>query len=229
MKKLVLGTVIAIFIGSFTLGFFTGVFDLDTLRSNESALRHAFDAHPTGSAMTLAAALVVFVSFSIPGVLPCMLIAGYVFKLPMAVALIVASRAIGSAFSFLLGRYLARDWVRNRFGPAIEKLDGGVAKDGWLYLLVLRLTPVLPDSLINPGMGLTAIRFQTFLVVSVVGMVPWAILYAAAGRQLSTLSSDNVLPTHWILLLGGFACLLLVVKAAMSGNEGELVAGRDER
>jgi pyruvate/2-oxoglutarate dehydrogenase complex dihydrolipoamide dehydrogenase (E3) component len=80
-----------------------------------------------------------------------------------------------------------------------------VHRAGWLYLLSLRLIPVVPFFLINLTMGLTTLSTRTFYVVSQLGMLAATAVYVNAGIQLANLHSlsDVASPA----LLGSFALL----------------------
>jgi uncharacterized membrane protein YdjX (TVP38/TMEM64 family) len=142
-----------------------------------------------------------------------MLLAGAVYQMPVAVALVLVCRTLGGALAFLLSRHLARDWFQQRFNRLVKSLDRGINREGWLYLLVLRLMPALPDSVINPGMGLTAIRLPVFVAVTAVGMVPWVVLYVSAGRELSDLARGaSPISPAWLLVLTAVAALIFLGK-----------------
>jgi pyruvate/2-oxoglutarate dehydrogenase complex dihydrolipoamide dehydrogenase (E3) component len=80
-----------------------------------------------------------------------------------------------------------------------------VQRAGWLYLLSLRLIPVVPFFLINLTMGLTSLRTRTFYLASQLGMLVGTAVYVNAGIQLGNLRSlsDVASPA----LLGSFALL----------------------
>ncbi len=188
-------------------------FTLATLQQHHADLVAMFEARPAVSLAVFALVLVTLVSFSVPGVLIFMLFAGSVFKLWFAVLFIVVCRTIGAIAAFLLGRHLARAWVKRRFSGMISVIDRGVDREGWLYLAMLRLAPILPDSVINPGMGLTSVRLWTFAWVSAVGMIPYVTLYAAAGQQLGKLESTrDLVDPQWLVLLSALAGLLFLGK-----------------
>lgn len=213
MRRILLLVLVLVFIASAIVLERYDLLDLNTLRSHHSALLERFAQDPLSAYLLFSALLVFLVSFSIPGTLACMLFAGSAFKLSIAIVLVVVCRTIGGAVAFLFARYLARDWVKERFHGPVRRLDAGVEKEGWLYLLMLRLAPVLPDSVINPGMGLTAIGLRTFVVVSLLGMIPYVVLYTMAGQQLMQLASaDEAVDLRWLLLLTVAALAVLLVK-----------------
>ena len=71
----------------------------------------------------------------------------------------------------------------------MKAIDEGMARDGWLYLLTLRLVPVFPFFAINLLMGLTAMSTRTFYWVSQLGMLAGTLVYVNAGIQLAKIES----------------------------------------
>jgi uncharacterized membrane protein YdjX (TVP38/TMEM64 family)/rhodanese-related sulfurtransferase len=98
----------------------------------------------------------------------------------------LAGATLGSALAFLIARYLGGKWVSRRAGPRLQRLNAGVADEGWQFLAFVRLVPLFPFNLLNYALGLTRIRFATYVVASAVFMLPGALAYTwlgHAGRQ----------------------------------------------
>ena len=96
---------------------------------------------------------------------------------------------LGATISFLVARFLLRDWVEKKFGKNLAPINQGVARDGAFYLFTLRLVPAFPFFIVNLVMGLTKIRVWIFAVVSQLGMLAGTFVFVNAGRELSKLDS----------------------------------------
>ncbi|MDE2504058.1 MAG: VTT domain-containing protein [Burkholderiales bacterium] len=93
---------------------------------------------------------------------------------------------LGAALAFLIARYLGAGWVSRRAGPRLQRLNAGVAEEGWRFVAFVRLVPWFPFNLLNYALGLTPIRFATYVAASAVFMLPGALAYTwlgHAGRQ----------------------------------------------
>lgn len=93
---------------------------------------------------------------------------------------------LGGAMAFLIARCLGADWVSRRAGPRLQRLNAGVADEGWRFIAFVRLVPLFPFNLLNYALGLTRIRVATYVVASAVFMLPGALAYTwlgHAGRQ----------------------------------------------
>jgi uncharacterized membrane protein YdjX (TVP38/TMEM64 family) len=93
--------------------------------------------------------------------------------------------------AFLSSRYLFRDFVRRWFGRWLAIVDRGIHRDGALYLLMLRLSPVVPFFAVNATMGLTNMRTRTFIWVSLIGMIPSCFLYVLVGTQIMRIDKPS--------------------------------------
>ena len=96
---------------------------------------------------------------------------------------------IGATCACIVARYLLRDWVQNKFGEKLTKINEGMEKEGGFYLFSLRLVPIFPFFVINLAMGLTTIRLVTYYWVSQLGMLPATIIFVNAGKELAKLDS----------------------------------------
>jgi uncharacterized membrane protein YdjX (TVP38/TMEM64 family) len=88
---------------------------------------------------------------------------------------------LGAALAFLVARYLAADWVQRRAGPRLQRLNDGVAAEGWRFVAFTRLVPLFPFNLLNYALGLTRIPFPAYLLATWVFMLPGALAYTYLG------------------------------------------------
>lgn len=128
-------------------------------------------------------------ALSLPGAAVMTMAAGAIFGFWTGLLIASFASSIGASLAFLTSRYLLRDWARARSGKRLEAIDRGVASNGNLYLLSLRLVPFLPFFLVNIAMGLTSMRLVPFYLVSQAGMLAGTALYVNAGVQLSSIGS----------------------------------------
>ncbi len=89
---------------------------------------------------------------------------------------------VGAALAFLMARYLGADWVTRRAGPRMQRLNDGVAAEGWRFVAFVRLVPLFPFNLLNYALGLTRVSFITYLLASWVFMLPGAFTYTWLGH-----------------------------------------------
>lgn len=153
---------------------------------------------------------------SLPGAALLTLAGGAVFGFAWGLVMVSFASCMGATVSFWMARGLLRDWVEARFATQVREVNAGIERAGALYLLSLRLIPVVPFFLVNISMGLTNLRSWTFYWVSQLGMLLGTAVYVNAGIQLGTLRSlsDAASPA----VLGSLALvglLPLVVRRVM--------------
>ena len=159
-----------------------------------------------GSILTLGAGFVFANAFGLgPGVL---LGTGSVF----------IGASAGAIVSFLLGRFLLRDWVTGltKKYAIFEALDNAFEEKGFRIMALLRLSPIIPFNAINYIAGVTAISFWAYfwaLIAILPGTTLYIFLGASAGSLTDSASSgDNMTVTIIVIVVGivfGFAAVTL--------------------
>ena len=178
---------------------------LDSLKARQADLAALLDNRPLVIIGGFFMLYVATTALSLPGAVILTLAAGAVFGLWLGTLIVSFASTLGASLAFLSSRFVLRDWVKARFGKRIAAIDRGIAKEGALYLLTLRLIPAFPFFLINLAMGLTTMRLVTFYGVSQVGMLPGTLVFVNAGTQLAAIdsTSDILSPA----LVGSFVLL----------------------
>jgi uncharacterized membrane protein YdjX (TVP38/TMEM64 family) len=145
--------------------------------------------------------------------------AGAVFGL--AVGTLTASLAsiTGASLAFLIARYLARDLVAERLSrdQRFAAVDQAVARNGWIIVGLLRLSPAVPFNVQNYLYGITGIGFWTHLLTSWIAMLPGTALYVYlghVGRAGMDAAAGGMnrgrTPAEWALLAVGLLATLAV-------------------
>ena len=133
---------------------------------------------PVAFILGYAVAVVAFV----PGSL-LTLAAGAIFGVGRGTALVLVAATLGASAAFLISRYLARASIERRLAgnERFAAIDRAIEHQGRKIVLLLRLSPVFPFTLLNYALGLTRVRFVDYLVASA-GMLPGTLLYVYSGK-----------------------------------------------
>ena len=118
---------------------------------------------------------------------------------------------LGAALSFLVARYLARDWVEIRAGPRTQTIMRSVDADGWKFVAFVRLVPIFPYNIMNYLLGMTRIPFHHYIIATVVFMAPSTIVYTwigYAGRAAIAGDTDNLY--YALIALGLLATMIML-------------------
>ena len=91
---------------------------------------------------------------------------------------------LGSVIVFLACRSAAAGWSRTEADGRVARLIESFSRHAFSTLLVLRLTPIAPLSLVNIAAGLARIRLTPFVAASLIGSAPSNLIYAGVGAGL---------------------------------------------
>ncbi|MEL6946423.1 MAG: TVP38/TMEM64 family protein [Pseudomonadota bacterium] len=110
------------------------------------------------------------------------LAAGVAFGL-WGVPIVVLGATLGSAMSFLAGRYIFHDRVQEKVKayPKFSAVNEAIRDEGWRVVFLLRLSPALPFSLQNWFLGVTPVKFLPSQIATFFGIIPGTLLYVWIG------------------------------------------------
>jgi uncharacterized membrane protein YdjX (TVP38/TMEM64 family) len=119
------------------------------------------------------------------------LAAGLVYGLAKGTVLVSIGSILGASAAFLIGRYLAREAIARKVAdkPKFRSIDAAVAERGFFIVLLTRLSPVFPFTLLNYAYGLTGVRFWRYFFASWIGMLPGTFMYVYLGSLGNTVSA----------------------------------------
>ena len=142
-------------------------------------------AGPLVFILVYALAVVAFVPGSI-----LTLAAGAIFGLVPGTLYVLVAATLGSTLAFLVSRYLARGLVEKKLAgdPRLAAIDRAIGVEGRKIVLLLRLSPAFPFSLLNYALGLTRVRFIDYVVASI-GMLPGTLLYVYSGKLVGDVAA----------------------------------------
>jgi uncharacterized membrane protein YdjX (TVP38/TMEM64 family) len=185
---------------------------IQKLKSSRETLMQLIAARPFLSAAGFFLFCVVLTAACFPAAPILGLAAGALFGLWPGLAIMLGSWVLGSTIAFFAARFFLRDWVKRSFGKRVHAIDRGFDKHGALYLLTLRLNPVVPYWLVNLAMGLTTMPTWKYVALTIPGLLPATSIYVIAGTQLATIEkpsdivSLNLIAT--LLLLSAFPLIV---------------------
>lgn len=188
-KKLVLAAVIGALLVAFFAFDLARYFTLDAFHARRAAIDAFVHAHPIEAGFAFFALYIAVTGLSLPGAALMTLIGGAIFGLAWGTLIVSFASSIGATLAFLAARYLLRDAVQSRFGAKLAAVNAGIAREGALYLVALRLVPAFPFVAVNLVMALTPMRTRTFYWVSQAAMLPGTVVYVNAGTQIAGLDT----------------------------------------
>jgi uncharacterized membrane protein YdjX (TVP38/TMEM64 family) len=131
----------------------------------------------------------------------------------------------------MLGRTWLRNWARRRLEavPKLLAIEQAVSREGLKLVLLTRLSPAFPFSLLNFAYGLSEVSLRDYSI-GLVGILPGTILFCGLGAlagdvaRFGEVLSGEADAGTWALRIGGLlatvASVWLVGKAAQRALQG---------
>lgn len=157
---------------------------LDMLYQKRMALKAYVSDNLAISAAGFCLLYTVAIAFVFPAPVILTVTAGFLFGWWIGGSLAIIGATVGGSALFLAARSAFGDVLKRRAGGAIKRFAEGFRKDAFTYLLVLRLTPVLPVAALNIGPAFFDISLRSFALATFLGIIPGAMVYAFLGSGL---------------------------------------------
>lgn len=123
----------------------------------------------------------LWVTLLLPGVWASML-AGALYGTAWGSVVVFVGACLGALAAFLLGRTWLRDWARRRLAavPKLQAVEQAVSREGLKLVLLTRLSPAFPFSLLNLAYGLSEVSLRDY-TIGLIGILPGTILFCGLG------------------------------------------------
>jgi uncharacterized membrane protein YdjX (TVP38/TMEM64 family) len=152
--------------------------------------------------------------------------AGLIFGVIKGSILVSIASTLGATISFLIGRYLLRNWVEKQIEkqPNFKAIDAAVAKEGWKIVGLTRLSPLFPFVFLNYAFGVTKVSLKDYILASWIGMMPGTVMYVYIGYIGQSASQGNSLKLalNIIGLISTIAVTIYVTKIAKQALNYEI-------
>lgn len=133
---------------------------------------------------------------------------GFLFGvIPTLIAAMIGASCGGTCAAFVT-RYLIGTLVQERYREKLKEFNAQMEHYGTLYLLLIRLIPIMPFSVANILIGLTLIPLFKCLWTTALGVVPVVIVYACIGKELTKFNELSDIFTPQLALAFGLLVVL---------------------
>ena len=159
----------------------------------------------------------LWVTLLLPGVWASML-AGVLYGTWLGSGLVFVGASLGAVAVVLLGRTVLRGWAQRRLEqlPKLQAVERAVSKEGLKLVLLTRLSPAFPFSLLNLAYGLSEVSLRDYSI-GLIGILPGTVLFCGLGALAGDVARfGEVLGGEadagtWALRLVGVLATLAVV------------------
>ncbi len=172
----------------------------------------------------------LWVTLLLPGVWASML-AGALYGPLWGSVLVFIGACLGAEAAFLIGRHWLREWTQRRLQalPRLRAVEQAVSREGLKLVLLTRLSPAFPFSLLNLAYGLSAVSLRDYSL-GLIGILPGTVLFCGLGAlagdvaRFGSVLAGQADAGTWALrvvgLLATVAVVVLVGRAARRALQG---------
>jgi uncharacterized membrane protein YdjX (TVP38/TMEM64 family) len=171
----------------------------------------------------------LWVTLLLPGVWASML-AGALYGTWWGSLIVFVGAGLGAEAAFLLGRTWLRNWARRRLAavPKLLAIEQAVSREGLKLVLLTRLSPAFPFSLLNFAYGLSEVSLRDYSI-GLIGILPGTILFCGLGAlagdvaRFGEVLSGEADAGTWALRIGGL--LATVASVWLAGKAAQRALG----
>ena len=233
MKKSVKRAILLVVVAGLIVGLrFTGIgaiLTLENVQKNADKLLQFSNQNYVLSVLAYVVIYILVTGFSLPGATVLTLAGGFLYKALLTAVYVNVAATIGATLAFIFARYIAGQWLQEKYAEKLAKFNKEFENNGARYLLTMRFIPIFPFFLINVFAGLTRVPMRTFFWTTSVGIFPGTLIYAYAGQQLRTIKDAGDIFSAKVLvaflLLAGFALIPIIVGKARAMKKENHVSG----
>lgn len=110
---------------------------------------------------------------------------------------------------FLMARGVLSDRYRKIVDKYLARLEQGFQRNQFLWMLTLRLIPIVPYCIGNVAPAFLGARFAPFVAATIGGVLPFVVIYAYAGdKAASVLKRDT--PPDLVGLVGDLFPVMMI-------------------
>ncbi|HYF21982.1 MAG TPA: TVP38/TMEM64 family protein [Caulobacteraceae bacterium] len=185
---------------------------LETLRERHAELSAFVAAHFWISLLIYVAAYAALTTSAIPGAVFVTLTGGFLFGTWVGGAATALGATLGAIAVYYVVRTALGAALRERAeraGGTLRRVQEGLHRNAFSYLLTLRLIPAVPFVLINVASGLASVPLRAYAAATFLGILPATFIYSAIGAGLGALFARGERPNLKIILEPQFLLPLL--------------------
>ncbi len=212
---------LALILAAFTLAYALGLqrsLSFEALATHRAALAGFVEARPVAAMLLYLLAYVAVIAFSLPFGVVLTLAGGFLFGTWIGAAAAASAATLGACLFFLAARHALAGTLARRGGPALARVRERMDRDGFWYLLSLRLLTVVPFWMVNLAAPLTGMRLAPFAAGTILGILPATTVFASVGSGLGQVFDAGRRPDLSLIFSPGILLPLLGLSALSLGG-----------
>lgn len=167
-----------------------------TIGREQAALHALVASHPALSLAAFVLGYAILIGACLPVALMLSLVGGLIFGPWLGAAAVLVGATCGAVITYAATRSAFAPLLTSRAqrDPRLRRVIHGFGRSAFSYILTLRFIPVVPFALVNVAAGLAAAPLRAFVLATLAGGAPTALIYAGLGAGLgASLGSEQSL------------------------------------
>jgi phosphatidylserine/phosphatidylglycerophosphate/cardiolipin synthase-like enzyme/uncharacterized membrane protein YdjX (TVP38/TMEM64 family) len=107
---------------------------------------------------------------------------------------------MSAMLTYAIGSLIGRETVRRFAGKRVSRLSQRLARRGLTAVLVMRILPVAPFTVVNIMAGASEVRFRDFILATFLGVLPGLLALTVFGNRLDSAMRDPQAESFMILV-----------------------------
>ena len=151
------------------------------------------------------------------------LLSGFLYGTYFGSIIVFISASIGATVAFFISKSFFTKKLKNLFSryKKLSVMEQVVKKGGLKLILLARLSPIFPFSILNYFYGLNNVKFRDF-AIGLLGIIPGTFLYCSIGSLAKSLQDLKHLQTTnnlYMTIIGVVSTFLVVYFSAKYSRE----------
>jgi len=138
-------------------------------------------------------------------------VTGIVFGPVFGALYAIGGSLLSASVAYGIGHWLGRETVQKLVGTRINKLSKRIARRGILAMVIIRMLPIAPFTVVNMVAGASHIRFRDYLIGTFIGMLPGIAMTVTFVHHLAEAVRNPSAGTMAVLVAVAATIILLAV------------------
>ena len=107
---------------------------------------------------------------------------------------VILGATFGSWIVFYAARGIFSVFLNTRVSPFLSMISDRINTSSFLWVFILRLIPIVPFWAVNIISGLLGVRSTTYILATLIGIIPGSIIYVSIGHGIKNIVGDGNSP-----------------------------------
>jgi uncharacterized membrane protein YdjX (TVP38/TMEM64 family) len=174
----------------------------ENIQANLGQLQSFVEQNYLAVALIYMGAYALSTAFSLPIGLYLTITGGILFGWIFGGLFVVIGATLGATALFFVVRYAIGDSIQKKYEKQLANFQKQIDENGMWFFLSIRLMFFLPFFVINLLAGLTNVKARTYILTTLVGIIPGTLAYSFLGSSISDLTQQDGFSLPWELLAG---------------------------